>query len=155
MTVNSVAAPIDPAISTKVTTSAKQALGSQDFMKLLAVQFQSQDPMKPMDDTAFIAQMAQFTSLSQSQTMTAEMVKMNSSQQLAAANSFLGKQVIVDNGKGGTDAGTVSGVQVDPTHGPQLIIGSEAYSMSSVLYVQPVPVSTPTPPADASTSSGS
>lgn len=155
MTVNSVAAPIDPAISTKVTTSSKQALGSQDFMKLLAVQFQSQDPMKPMDDTAFIAQMAQFTSLSQSQTMTAEMVKMNSSQQLAAANSFLGKQVVVDNGQGGTDAGTVSGVQVDPTDGPQLIIGSKAYSMSSVLYVQPVPASTTTTPADASTGSGS
>jgi flagellar hook assembly protein FlgD len=99
--------------------------------------------------------MAQFTSLSQSQTMTADMVKMNSSQQLAAANSFLGKQVVVDNGQGGTDAGTVRGVQVDPTDGPQLIIGSKAYSMSSVLYVQPVPVSTTATPADASTSSGS
>jgi flagellar basal-body rod modification protein FlgD len=156
MTVNSVAAPIDPAISTKVTTTAKQALGSEDFMKLLAVQFQSQDPMKPMDDTAFIAQMAQFTSLSQTQSMTAEMVKLNSSQQLAAANSFLGKQVVVDTGNGGTDAGTVSGVQVDPTDGPQIIIGDKAYSMSSVLYVQPVPASTTnTTPADASTNSGS
>ena len=155
MTVNSVAAPIDPAISTKVTTAAQQTLGSQDFMKLLAVQFQSQDPMKPMDDTAFIAQMAQFTSLSQTQTMTDQMVKLNSSQQLAAANSFIGKQVVVDNGQGGTDAGTVSGVQVDATAGPQLIVGSQAYSMSSVLYVQPVPDSTTTTPAAATSGSGS
>ncbi|HEY4248738.1 MAG TPA: flagellar hook capping FlgD N-terminal domain-containing protein [Lacunisphaera sp.] len=158
MTVNSVAAPIDPAISTPVTSTGPQALGSADFMKLLAVQFQSQDPMQPMDDTAFIAQMAQFTSLSQTQTMTAEMVKMDSSQQLASANSFLGKQVVVDNGQGGTDSGTVSGVQVDPTNGPQLIIGNNAYSMSSVLYVQPVPDSTSTStttPAAATTSSGS
>ena len=118
-------------------------------MKLLAVQFQTQDPMKPMEDTAFIAQMAQFTSLSQSQAMTAEMVKLNSSQQLAAANSFIGKQVEVDNGKGGTDSGTVSGVLVDPKEGPQIIIGNEAYSMSSVLSVQPA---TTTP---AATSSGS
>ena len=136
MTVNSVAAPIDPTLSAKVTKAPK-ALGSDDFMKLLAVQFQTQDPMKPMEDTAFIAQMAQFTSLSQTQTMTSEMVKLNSSQQLAAANSFLGKQVVVNDGKGGTDAGTVSGVQVDATAGPQIIIGSEAYSISSVLYVQP------------------
>ncbi len=156
MTVNSVAAPIDPAITTKVSTTGQKALGSEDFMKLLAVQFQSQDPMKPMDDTAFIAQMAQFTSLSQTQTMTAEMVKLNSSQQLAAANSFIGKQVVVDTGSGGTAAGTVSGVQVDPTNGPQLIVGSKAYSMSSVLYVQQVPASTTTTvPAAASTSSGS
>lgn len=117
-------------------------------MKLLAVQFQTQDPMKPMDDTAFIAQMAQFTSLSQTQTMTSEMVKLNASQQLAAANSFLGKQVVVDDGKGGTNAGTVSGVQVDPTAGPQIIIGSEAYSLSAVLFVQPAPVpAAPTPAA--------
>src|ERR1700712_2318964 len=150
MTVNSVAAPIDPTIATPVLKSQK-TLGSEDFMKLLAVQFQSQDPRKPMDDTAFIAQMAQFTSLSQTQTMTSEMVKLNSSQQLAAANSFLGKQVIVDNGQGGTDTGTVSGFQVDPTAGPQIIIGSAAYSLSSVLYVQPAPVSTTTPPATAST----
>jgi flagellar basal-body rod modification protein FlgD len=156
MTVNSVAAPIDPTITTPVTTAAQQTLGSQDFMKLLAVQFQSQDPMKPMDDTAFIAQMAQFTSLSQTQTMTDQMVKLNSSQQLAAANSFIGKQVVVDNGQGGTDAGTVSGVQVDATAGPQLIVGNQAYSMSSVLYVQPVPdSSTTTTPAAATSGSGS
>ena len=152
MTVNSVAAPVDPTISTPVVKSQK-TMGSDDFMKLLAVQFQTQDPMKPMEDTAFIAQMAQFTSLSQSQTMTAEMVKLNSSQQLAAANSFIGKQVVVDDGKGGTNSGTVSGVQVDATAGPQIIIGTEAYSMSSVLYVQPASsTSTQTP---AATTSGS
>ena len=157
MTVNSVAAPIDPTITTPVTTAAQQTLGSQDFMKLLAVQFQSQDPMKPMDDTAFIAQMAQFTTLTQTQTMTDQMVKLNSSQQLAAANSFIGKQVVVDNGQGGTAAGTVSGVQVDPTAGPELIINNQAYLMSAVQYVQAAPDSstTTTTPAAATSGSGS
>ena len=152
MTVNSVAAPVDPTLSTPVT-SAPKALGSDDFMKLLAVQFQSQDPMKPMDDTAFIAQMAQFTSLSQTQTMTAEMVKLNASQQLAAANSFIGKDVVLDDGKGGTASGTVSGVQVDATAGPQIVVGSTAYALSAVLYVQPatVPNTTPTNTASSGT----
>src|SRR5881227_2485233 len=141
MTVTSIAAPIDPRISTPVVKAPK-TLGSNDFMKLLAVQFQTQDPMKPMEDTAFIAQMAQFTSLSQSQAMTAEMVKLSSNQQLTAANSFLGKQVVVDNGKGGQVSGAVTGVQIDATEGPQLIVGDAAYSLSSVLYVQPTPAST-------------
>ncbi len=147
MTIPSVAAPIDPTLTTKVVKSAK-TLGSEDFMKLLAVQFQSQDPMKPMDDTAFIAQMAQFTSLSQSQAMTSEMVKLNASQQLSSANSFLGKQVIVDNGKGGTVTGEVAAVQVDST-GPQIIVGNASYPISSVLFVQPGIVSTPATPAAA------
>ncbi len=132
---NAVTAPI---------VSSPQALGSADFMKLLAVQFQSQDPMKPMDDTAFIAQMAQFTSLSQTQTMTAEMAKLSTSQQLAAANSYIGQQVTVDDGNGGTASGVVSAVQVDPTNGPELMVGGQAYQISSVLLVQPAPVSTPT-----------
>jgi len=142
MNVNSVAAPIDPTITTPVVKSAK-TLGSEDFMKLLAVQFQSQDPMKPMDDTAFIAQMAQFTSLSQSQTMTSEMVKLNASQQLASANSFIGKKVTFDDGKGGTTVGDVSAVQTDST-GPLLVVGTNAYPISSVLYVEPGTVSNTT-----------
>jgi len=148
MTVNSVAAPIDPTISSPVVKSQK-TLGSEDFMKLLAVQFQTQDPMKPMEDTAFIAQMAQFTSLSQSQAMTAEMVKLSGNQQLAAANSFLGKDVVIDDGKGGQVTGTVSGVHIDATEGPMLVVGNEAYTLSSVLYVQPGSTS-PTPAASGS-----
>jgi len=145
MTVNSVPAAIDPTISTPVTTqAASQALGSEDFMKLLAVQFQSQDPMKPMDDTAFIAQMAQFTSLSQTQTMTSEMVKLGASQQLASANGMIGKQVVVDDGKGGTASGDVTGVQVDSKAGAQIVVGDTAYPISSVLYIQPAPVSATT-----------
>jgi flagellar basal-body rod modification protein FlgD len=145
MTVNSVPSAIDPAITTPVTTKASaQTLGSEDFMKLLAVQFQSQDPMKPMDDTAFIAQMAQFTSLSQTQTMTAEMVKLGASQQLSAANAMIGKQVVVDNGSGGTAAGNVTAVQVDSKLGAQIVVGDTAYPISSVLYVEPAPVSATT-----------
>ncbi len=149
MTVNTIPSAIDPTITTPVVKSAK-TLGSEDFMKLLAVQFQTQDPMKPMDDTAFIAQMAQFTSLSQTQTMTSEMVKLGVNQELVAANSFLGKQVLLDDGKGGTIAGSVSGVQVSET-GAQIVVGDKAYPLTSVLYVEPAPVSNTTT-ADTATS---
>jgi flagellar basal-body rod modification protein FlgD len=131
---NSVTAPI---------VSSPQALGSADFMKLLAVQFQSQDPMKPMDDTAFIAQMAQFTSLQQTQTLTTEMAKLSTNQELVAANSYIGQQVTVDDGQGGTASGVVSSVQVDST-GPKIMVGANPYAISSVLSVQPAPVPTPT-----------
>ena len=52
------------------TRTIKQELGAEDFMQLLAVQMQNQDPMAPMEDTAFIAQMAQFSALEQSQATT-------------------------------------------------------------------------------------
>lgn len=43
----------------------KNALGKEDFMKLLMTQLQNQDPLKPMEHQEFAAQLAQFGSLEQ------------------------------------------------------------------------------------------
>lgn len=46
------------------TTKARtDGLGRDAFLKLLVTQLQYQDPTKPIDDTSFIAQLAQFSSL--------------------------------------------------------------------------------------------
>jgi len=129
---------------------AKKTLGSEDFMKLLSVQFQSQDPMKPMEDTAFIAQMAQFSSLSQTQTLTDQMAKLSASQAQVAANSYIGFKVTVDDGNGGTASGDVTGVETS-TAGPRIVVGDKTYPISSVLLVEPGSASNQTTPATGST----
>lgn len=45
------------------------ALGAGDFIKMLAAQLSNQDPSKPTDNTAMVAQLAQFTSLSATTSM--------------------------------------------------------------------------------------
>jgi len=50
-------------------TGASTQLGKEDFLRLLTVQLRYQDPLNPMDNTEFIAQMAQFSSLEQLQNM--------------------------------------------------------------------------------------
>jgi len=135
--------PVGPEIRT-----AKKNLGVNDFMKLLAVQFQSQDPMKPMEDTSFIAQMAQFTSLEQSNTMTSEMAKLRTDQQSATANSYLGHQVTVRDANGKTTTGLVSGIE-SSSDGPRLVVGDFTYAMSTVLLVQPAPAPSTNPAANA------
>lgn len=137
---------IDTSIPTANRT-AKKVLGQEDFLKLLAVQFQTQDPMKPMEDTAFIAQMAQFTSLEQSSAMNTSITHLRNSQDIVAANSYIGHQLTFDLGKDKTATGIVEGVEI--TDGvPRLIVGDTTYSMDSVLLVEPAPA-----PQSASTGS--
>ena len=52
---------------------AKSQLGKNDFLSLLAAQMQYQDPMSPQSDTAFVAQLAQFSSLEQMQSLNSTM----------------------------------------------------------------------------------
>lgn len=71
-------------------------MGKDDFMKLLIAQLQNQDPTNPMQDTEFIAQMAQFSSLEQSMNLTTAFEKFAEAQnqsQLIQYNSFVGENI--------------------------------------------------------------
>ena len=122
-----------------VVRAKKTSLGSEDFMKLLAVQFQSQDPMKPMEDSAFIAQMAQFSALEQSNSLVREMGLLRSDQQNIAAAGFLGRVVTVEDADGLPVMGQVSAVE-NTTSGPALVIDGVKYPLNAVRRVELAPV---------------
>lgn len=68
-----------------------QELGKDQFLSILITQLRHQDPLQPMQDREFIAQMAQFTSLEQLMNINTQLTAM--SQSLGAASSIIGKQI--------------------------------------------------------------
>lgn len=78
--------------------NASASLGEDDFLKLLAIQLQYQDPLEPMENTEFIAQLAQFSTLEGITSMGKSLLSMSS--QIGSMNnlyttSLIGKSVKV------------------------------------------------------------
>jgi flagellar basal-body rod modification protein FlgD len=69
-------------------------LGKEDFLKLLLTQLSNQDPLKPLEDKEFIAQLAQFNTLEQMQQVNKHLVDMLTTQTISQASSMIGKLVV-------------------------------------------------------------
>ncbi len=135
----SVSAVTSTGSSTTDSTLARvpqKVLNQDDFLKLLMTQFQSQDPMQPMKDTEFIAQMAQFTTLEQSKAMTADIAALRDQQQILQANGLLGRNVVVQVDGGLADHGQVTAVQMEAGT-PKIVINGQPYDLSQVLSIAP------------------
>lgn len=116
--------------STTNTSSSKKsdALGKDDFLKMLVAQLQHQDPLQPMEDKEFIAQMAQFSSLEQMQSI-------NTAALNSQATGMIGKRVYWQDTAGNPYSGVVNSVRiVEGT--PQLVIGTTILSLDQVQQVE-------------------
>jgi flagellar basal-body rod modification protein FlgD len=125
--------------STAATSAAKakqsldgtaNGLGKDDFMKLLLAQMGNQDPMKPMEDKEFIAQLAQFNSLEQMQQVNKGIQQLATAQQMTDANLLLGRRVQAF-GAEGVITGEVRAVTM-VSGKPMLRIGTEEVALSDV-----------------------
>lgn len=95
------------------TTGTTQTLGQDAFLKLLVTQMQQQDPTQPMDNTQFISQMAQFSSLQEMQTMNTSMNTFISDAQFSQLNGLMGKTVTgTQPGQNTAVTGVVTGLQI-------------------------------------------
>jgi flagellar basal-body rod modification protein FlgD len=144
--------PIPPVTSATIgtttpdsVTNTSQALNQQDFLQLLVSQMENQDPMNPQSNTDMAAQMAQFTSLTQSSAMSASLAMMQ-------ANSLIGSTVTLQVTPQSTATGTVQGVVLQ-NGTPQILVNGSTYTLSQVTSVTPPAANTSATGTTGNTSS--
>jgi flagellar basal-body rod modification protein FlgD len=83
----------------QAASAAKKSLGRDDFLFLLIAQLKHQDPLSPMENTEFTAQMAQFSSLEQLFNINDNLVNLqalSASVSNTQALSLIGKEVLAE-----------------------------------------------------------
>jgi flagellar basal-body rod modification protein FlgD len=127
--------------------TGNRTLGADDFMKILMTQLTAQDPMNPMKDTEFIAQMANFSSLEQMRSLSQSFTSYSNNQQMATAPLFLGKQVTITDPTGEV-TGIVEAIKLK-NNKPAIVVNGTTYETKLITSVSEPP--TPAPPASTST----
>lgn len=132
---------VDSAGATKLFDAPKKELGKQDFLTLLVTQLKHQDPMSPAENTEFVAQLAQFSSLEGTQNISTSIKELTTSLQSmvdsqkssattmsnSSATGLIGKSVRVEAGSVLFDPKTKGGVTID--------VHAEATAEQSVLSI--------------------
>ena len=91
------------------TTPESLNVSQLDFLRILVTQLSFQDPLKPVDNQQFMAQMAQFTTLEQTRQLTDRMDTLLSIQSTTQSVALIGKTVEV-SAPDGAKQGTVTTV---------------------------------------------
>lgn len=108
-------------LATAQATAAEQSMGKDAFMKLLVTQLKNQDPLAPADNSEYIAQLAQFSSLEQMQELNDNIVGLAVLQQnnalmsqLTQSSALIGQQVrYLDPTTNEPKVGVVSSVKIE------------------------------------------
>jgi flagellar basal-body rod modification protein FlgD len=114
--------------------AGKTALGQQDFLKLLGAQMTAQNPLEPMKDTEFVAQMASFTSLEQMQGLSKSFDAFAKDQRMAAAPAYLGQQVSLIDPTDGPITGLVESVVIQNGK-PSVVVAGKTYNASTITQI--------------------
>lgn len=107
MTISAISAPQSSSSSNLQASS----LGLQDFLKVLLTQLSYQDPLKPMDNQEFMAQIAQFTSVEQTQQLNTKIETLINNQAALQSVGLIGRTVDATTASG-TLTGTVTALSL-------------------------------------------
>lgn len=114
--------------SASVASAADNAGNYNAFLQLLVTELKHQDPMKPLDPTQTVTQLATFSSVEQAMQTNSLLASLNANSSLSQASSLIGRTLTSPDGK---ITGVVKSVMIDDggmiavlTNGQKIALGS-------------------------------
>ena len=135
--------------NSEITNSSTQSLMKDDFLKLLIVQLKNQDPLSPVDDSQFLSQLAQFSSLEQMSNVAKSVEELNKNMTWLSSQSLLtqgaamiGKEAVGIDNDGQEVSGLISSVKWNGDT-LQVSVGGKLINMENILEVRAADVVIP------------
>ncbi|MED1202070.1 flagellar hook assembly protein FlgD [Heyndrickxia acidicola] len=124
------------------SSSSGSSLGKDDFLKILMTQLQNQDPTQPLDDSAFISQMATFSSLEQLTNMNTQLGDFLQQNQLMGYSQLVGKEVSWTKAADSTDSSSTGPLQgTGKITGVEMKDGSAQITLDDGTTIDPTDIS--------------
>ena len=119
-------------VATAASASTLQSnnIDLQDFLNVLLTQLTYQDPLKPMDNQQFMAQIAQFTTLEQTQSLNTNIQALLNNQSSLQSVGLIGRTVDIKTDTGPL-TGTVTGLSLAGSS-PTLTLSVSGATVSGV-----------------------
>jgi len=128
--VGSIMAAHSAATATDSVQQQQQMLGKDAFLQLLVTELSNQDPLNPMQDREFIAQLAQLSTLEQMTSLNAGMEVLR----LIQATGFVGKSIDAIAPDGTLLSGVVTEVVFTESE-PVLVVDDTWVTLDNVIRV--------------------
>lgn len=113
------------------SVQGRNTIDQEGFIKLFLSQLQFQDPLEPVDNREFLAQLAQFSNLEQSRQLSLNSESLLTMTSASQALTLLNRAVDVQQAGGQSTAGTVKAVQFT-TSGPELTVETLAGLLTGI-----------------------
>jgi len=132
-------ASIGAVATTGSTNLQANNLNLQDFLNVLLTQLTYQDPLKPMDNQEFMAQLAQFTTLGQTEQLNSSMSALLNTQATLSSVGLIGRTVDITSGST-TVTGTVQSLSLSGDTPTMTVATSTSGTLTGVTMSQLVNV---------------
>lgn len=119
------------AADTSSTVQDRGQMGKDMFLKLLVTQLKNQNPLEPMEDREFIAQLATMNSAEQLTQLNGQLTNFLLMQAASQASDLVGKEVTISKADGTEIQGKVSKV-IFNGQTPQVEVNGELYLLAQV-----------------------